>query len=645
MNTKTLLNVGMPALSATRYWGVCGNAMRRTLSAHHDAEQDGVGQRFGLAGRREQVRAGEPRRRRSVHGRDDRDRPSLRPGWGPLPAGCQESSQLPGPRVHHAALVLQAGSKLRELTALHRQPERRSHRTVVLQGREERDEERAQPFRRTALGIVQVRPDRSRTLTPALRYRGEVQLGLVLEVVVYRASRQPRPLRDPGQRRGGIAALGEHLECRPQQGESRLCRDFDSASHGDQYAIHTLVHVNDTLIHDVRVFTGEALLIKATVVVKERLIASVSPDRPVGEFRETIDGHGRTLMPGLIDAHAHVFAGNLPQALRFGVTTVLDLMADPRSIAELRQQADRASDLADVRTAGTGATVPRGYGWYLVEMGYLPPFPTVSHPDGAEEFVAARVDEGSDYLKILIDDGSTTGMPLPKLGEESIHALVDAARSRKLLTVAHALNASDALLAVSAGVDVLGHAFVDKLPDRDFPYLLAESGTAIIPTLAVLDGLFGRPHGKELLADQRIEPYLDESSRRMLGFGAIPLGPGAAYDNTVPALTVGLLRDAGVPILAGSDASNPDTAHGATLHLELELLVRAGLTPIEALAAATSVPADVFGLADRGRIAPGLRADLLLLEGDPTSEITATRDIVAIWRGGDRLDRVPNERR
>ena len=84
--------------------------------------------------------------------------------------------------------------------------------------------------------------------------------------------------------------------------------------------------------------------------------------------------------------------------------------------------------------------------------------------------------------------------------------------------------------------------------------------------------------------------------------------------------------------------------HGIALHHELELLVRAGLSPGRgALAAATSVPAQAFGLADRGRVAPGLRADLLLVDGDPCADITATRNIAAIWRNGARLHRQPQQ--
>jgi imidazolonepropionase-like amidohydrolase len=99
------------------------------------------------------------------------------------------------------------------------------------------------------------------------------------------------------------------------------------------------------------------------------------------------------------------------------------------------------------------------------------------------------------------------------------------------------------------------------------------------------------------------------------------------------------LTGRGVPILAGSDPPNTGTAWGASMHRELALMVAAGLSPTEALKAATSVPAQVFGLHDRGRIAPGLRADLLLVEGDPVNDILATRNIVGIWKQGVRFDR------
>ena len=112
-----------------------------------------------------------------------------------------------------------------------------------------------------------------------------------------------------------------------------------------------------------------------------------------------------------------------------------------------------------------------------------------------------------------------------------------------------------------------------------------------------------------------------------------------AAANAFALAAVARLRAAGVPILAGTDAPSPGTAAGVSIHRELELLVEAGLTPVEALAAATSVPAECFGLADRGRIARGRYADLVLVEGDPTVDIRATRAIVGVWRQGVVVER------
>ena len=106
-------------------------------------------------------------------------------------------------------------------------------------------------------------------------------------------------------------------------------------------------------------------------------------------------------------------------------------------------------------------------------------------------------------------------------------------------------------------------------------------------------------------------------------------------------LPVAGLHAAGVPILAGTDTPNLGTAWGVSMHREMEMLVDVGLTPIEALRAATSVPADAFRLKDRGRIKTGLRADLILVSGDPEIDITTTRDIVRVWKLGNEVVRTP----
>jgi imidazolonepropionase-like amidohydrolase len=160
-------------------------------------------------------------------------------------------------------------------------------------------------------------------------------------------------------------------------------------------------------------------------------------------------------------------------------------------------------------------------------------------------------------------------------------------------------------------------------------------GVFVIPTLEMLQMACGVATGRPLLSDPHIGPRLDDAARRMLD------APGWADDSGRDCWahvveSMSLLRGA-TPLLAGTDAGNDGVTHGASLHRELELLVQAGLTPVEALRAATSAPTAAFrDIADRGKIAPGARADLLLVEGDPTTDILATRAIMRVYVRGTR---------
>ncbi len=133
------------------------------------------------------------------------------------------------------------------------------------------------------------------------------------------------------------------------------------------------------------------------------------------------------------------------------------------------------------------------------------------------------------------------------------------------------------------------------------------------------------------LADQALELAVREGS---------PLSLGSAHNLEVQTRCFrGDLIGAEEHFTAGTDAPNPGTAYGSSMHRELELLVNAGLSAIEALAATTSVPARICGLRDRGRVAPGMCADLLLVEGNPAGDVTDTRNIVAVWKKGVLIKR------
>ena len=272
----------------------------------------------------------------------------------------------------------------------------------------------------------------------------------------------------------------------------------------------------------------------------------------------------------------------------------------------------------------------------LIRLFYRYPF--VSTPDEAAKFVAKQVTEGADYIKIFIEDGSCIGFPgLPVLNDETLLAAVKEAHRFNKMAIAHVTTVEGGKRAIAAGIDGLAHIFFDSQPTPEFVASIASSGAFVIPTLVTISSAFGN-NASALANDERVKSRLDQKWLDALSRSVNVYPKGKLEDAFA---SVKALHSAGVGILAGSDVSEPipilgGLAHGASLHHELQLLVAAGLTPTDALRAATSTPARRFGLNDRGRIVPGARADLLLIDGDPITNITNTLSIRDIWRRGVR---------
>ncbi|MEW2355692.1 amidohydrolase family protein [Spirillospora sp. NPDC029432] len=393
-------------------------------------------------------------------------------------------------------------------------------------------------------------------------------------------------------------------------------------------------HGGTWLIRDVRVFDGRRTRGRGSVLVAGGRIAAFNGG-PAPRSARVYDGGGRTLLPGLIDCHVHTFDGSLADSVRFGVTTELEMFGDPAALpdARRRRRSTGPSERADLWSAGAGVTVPGGH---PLQPGH--DFPRVTEGTDIERFVADRVAEGSDFIKVILEDGGPPPRPsLPTLTGEQVRRVIAAAHRHRRRAVVHAEKLRLALAAVRAGADGLAHAFWDVHATAEDIAEFRRAGAFVIPTLSVVD--WG--HGAErLLADDRVEPWLSATQRYLLQQEP-PDRPGRPDFLGIGSANVGRLHTAGVPILAGTDAPIRANVGGASMLIEVEHLVRAGLSPAAALAAATAEPARRFGLADRGRIAPGLRADLLLVDGDPTTDITDLRAIAAIWKNGHLIDRTP----
>jgi imidazolonepropionase-like amidohydrolase len=368
-----------------------------------------------------------------------------------------------------------------------------------------------------------------------------------------------------------------------------------------------------SFITNVRVFDGTKLSAPTTVGIADDLIVSIG-GKATGT---TIDGNGGALLPGLIDAHVHVDdAGQLEELLSHGVTTAFDMAnSRPEVTASLRSR----PGLPQLLGAGLPASAPGGV--HTKKMGF-PADSAVQDPDDAARFVADRVRDHSDYIKIIVEDPRMPGTAA--LSPEIIRALVVAAHAAGLIVVAHAVTSTAMNFAADAGVDVITHAPVNRAITAQEAAELVKRGAALLPTLTMLQGTAG----------------VVNSGRMFRLLRRLRIAPPVEYSNA--RASVAVAKAAGLPILAGTDANNDPGApwnpkFGSSLHDEFELLVDAGLTPVEVVVAATSTPARVFGLADRGAIRAGLRADLLLVSGDPTVDIGAMRTVSGVWLGGQKI--------
>ncbi|PNE43055.1 amidohydrolase family protein [Streptomyces noursei] len=345
-----------------------------------------------------------------------------------------------------------------------------------------------------------------------------------------------------------------------------------------------------TALTNVRVFDGQRLTDPTTVVIDDGTIGTDA------NGARTLDAGGAVLLPGLIDAHVHLHGPEfLDQLAARGVTTALDMANSPEQLAVLRDVPGTTS----VLSAGTPVIGPGGPHSRMPGMAGDAVIHDVAH---ADRYVADRIAAGSDYLKIILEAPGEGG---PEAATAT--ALVAAAHARGIRVIAHAASHGAFTMALDAGADIVTHIPLGTPLDPTAVQRMSSEGHISVPTLTMMEGT------------------------------ATARGDEKAFAGSLA--SVAALHRAGVPVLAGTDANTQpgvpfQVPHGTSLHHELQLLVTAGLTPAEALRAATSLPARHFGLTDRGAIAPGLRADLVLVDGDPLADIRATRALTRVWCGG-----------
>lgn len=432
-----------------------------------------------------------------------------------------------------------------------------------------------------------------------------------------------------------------------------------------------------TVIANVHVFDANTGLRSgpSDVWLQDGTIAAVTPpgERATTQADRLVDGHGQTLLPGLIDCHTHLvgdgdpglYAGpldvtnNLTGLLAAGVTSVLST-GDPL---------DRISALADAVSegrrpgpaifyVGLPVTVVGGHPVASAQL-ILPKalHKTVSRAladevaDGGEAAIAVaeRVLAGASAVKVVVDDLPTT---TPQMTPELLAAIVRTSHGMRIRVVAHVGEPEDVTAGLDAGVDgFIHHPNRGALSEAQIARL-AEARVPVVATLKVFRRL------RELANDAVVITPLEEALAhprplRRLRTGGWLRGPDLPapialwmQQNTeshdAMLASVGALHAGGGLVLAGSDTANIGAFVGAGLHDELDLLVEAGLTPAEALQAATLhaarfvAPGRKFGL-----IEAGWEADLLLVDGDPTASLGPVHRPVAVWVDGRFVQATP----
>lgn len=425
------------------------------------------------------------------------------------------------------------------------------------------------------------------------------------------------------------------------------------------------VLIEDVSVLDVATGTATA---HRDVLVEDgriaRLAAAGTVEPPAGAKR--IDGSGGTLLPGLVDMHVHLGApsgpswatglpdddANLQALLYAGVTTVLDTGDVAPAAFERRDRIARGEQLGPTNyEAGPILTVTGGHpvaifredlpwflAWYVIPRMSR----EVDTPEEARAAAAEIAGMNPDVMKVAVD---RIPPEAPRISNEALAAGIAEAAKQGVRSVAHIGSAQDAIDAGEAGVAAWVHGVYKETLTDEQVATIARFGIPMAPTLVVFESFagVGRPFEPTPLERESADPA------SLAAMNEVP----EDYDFTVaeymrPLLAGGSqnvrrLHEAGVTILAGSD-NQAGLFAGASLHRELALLVEAGLSPAEAIRAATLDPARFLTRSDSpdfGLVTEGARADLILVDGDPTVDITNLARIREVLKDGVPLERRP----
>lgn len=417
---------------------------------------------------------------------------------------------------------------------------------------------------------------------------------------------------------------------------------------------------------------GGVPIANGAVVFRDGKIIAVGPADKVKipEGARIIHTNGKTVLPGLIDAHMHIGGSGggsadprefTPQAasnnfrsyLKFGVTSVFDIAGNP--FLDAQKQALATGQMLGPRLFGVkyAITAPGSH-----PMGMLREYrlmellgPVYLRVTNATEAVAAIekiAADRTDGVKIMNSRSEFPGAARydadrPKLSAEIVKTLIDAAHARGLKAFVHVAFPSEAREAVEAGADALAHSIsMAETGTEEIFRLMAAKGTAYIPTLAQIEAVYALKHDPflpEKLRGRVWDVILDSLSMEKSVVRARDATPGLAADarRNLEISMANLRRAvrAGVKIVLGTDSGNAGTMHGATVPREMELMNQSGMTQMQVIRSATAHAAEIIGQGKSlGTIEKGKFADMVVIDGDPLQDISVIGKVATIIRNG-----------
>jgi imidazolonepropionase-like amidohydrolase len=372
----------------------------------------------------------------------------------------------------------------------------------------------------------------------------------------------------------------------------------------------------DLVITNVGLFDGTSIRENVSIAIRNDTIVSISTSPFKSASADTIAAGGKFIIPGLVNSHVHLYkVEDLKIAIQAGIFAVIDLHKTDEDQAKLLRIYRDSTDYASFYSSGFAATVPGGH-----PTAFGGDIETVSASVTPEQFVANRIENGADFIKIVRDAGG--GPPdfkvNPTLDFAQINEIVRVASANKKISIAHTTRLDETMKIAEMGISGFAHMWFEKESITESQLAqLKEMNVFLIPTALTQQKIWGMvadgPPGMKKYADENL------SDMELVGHEIMKL------------------HNAGILLLAGNDPPNFRINQHDDLYEELKIYSEAGLSNLEVLKTATSNPSKVFDLNGIGVVEAGKRANFILLNGDPIKDLTVLKQISGIWKNGRRI--------